>query len=75
MDEHDVGAIGLLRPDQRVLHDALHLRHNFVVSSVRVSAAEMEVHLICRRQPQGLPTQFPVAVSVRCHGYELRTPT
>jgi hypothetical protein len=46
MDKHDVGAIGLLRPDQRVFHDALHLRHNVAIISVWVSAAEMKVHFI-----------------------------
>ncbi len=46
MDEHDVGAIGLLRPDQRVFHNALHLRHIVLVNSVPVSAAEMKVHFI-----------------------------
>ncbi len=46
MDEHEVGAIGLLRTDQRVFHFALHLRHNVVVNSVPVSAAEMKVQLI-----------------------------
>jgi hypothetical protein len=43
IDEHDVVAIGLLRPDESVFHDALHLCHNVVVNSVPVSAAEMKV--------------------------------
>ena len=74
MDEHDVEAICLPRLDQRVDHDALHLRHNFVVPGVRVSPAEMEVHFIRRRQPEGSAVQLPVALPMHCHWYEHGTP-